>query len=204
MSRIANKPLDIPALSEYNAALVNSRRSSFGREASLDTFDDIDHQILALLQDDGRISNADIAAKVGLSPSSALARLRKLGETKVITGFAAVLDQEKVGLPTTAYVFITLRHHRRKLADSFLAKVQAIPAIMECYHITGKADYLLRVVSKDIPGYRALLMDSIVTMPEVESVETMFVLRTEKRDLRLPLGDRGVRSSVSEGQTEGG
>ncbi len=154
----------------------------------MENLDDIDIQILALLQEDGRMTNADVATRVGLSPSAALARMRKLNETGVIKGFAAILDEDKVGQPTTAYVFITLTHHRRKLAESFLAKVRALPAIMECYHITGKADYLLRVVCKDIPDYRSLLMDHIVAMPEVESVETMFVLRTEKRDLRLPLG----------------
>jgi len=153
----------------------------------MEALDDVDRQILALLQDDGRMANADIAARVGLSPSAALARLRKLTEARIVRGFTAILDEEKLGQPTTAYVFVTLTHHQRKLAESFLAKVQAIPAIMECYHITGKADYLLRVVCKDIPDYRNLLMEQIVSMPEVESVETMFVLRTEKRDLRLPL-----------------
>ena len=153
----------------------------------MEALDDVDRQILALLQDDGRMANADIAARVGLSPSAALARLRKLTEARIVRGFTAILDEEKLGQPTTAYVFVTLTHHQRKLAESFLAKVQAIPAIMECYHITGKADYLLRVVCKDIPDSRNLLMEQIVSMPEVESVETMFVLRTEKRDLRLPL-----------------
>ena len=149
--------------------------------------DSVDRRILALLQEDGRMTNADIAARVGLSPSAALARLRRLSDEGVVKGFTAILDEEKVGQPTTAYVFVTLTHHQRKLAESFLAKVQATPAIMECYHITGKADYLLRVVCRDIPDYRELLMEQIVSMPEVESVETMFVLRSEKRDPRLPL-----------------
>lgn len=154
----------------------------------MEILDDIDLQMLTILQEDGRIANADIAARVGLSPSAALARMRKLNETHIIKGYTAILDEEKIGQPTTAYVFITLTHHRRKLAESFLAKVREIPAIMECYHLTGKADYMMRVVCKDIPDYRTLLMDHVVTMPEVETVETMFVLRTEKRDLRLPLG----------------
>src|SRR5512142_1987044 len=113
---------------------------------SMEALDPIDRQILALLQHDGRMTNADIAAQVGLSPSAALARFRKLCDDRVIRGFSAILDEEKVGQPTTAYVFVTLTHHQRKLAESFLAKVQTMPAIMECYHITGQADYLLRVV----------------------------------------------------------
>ncbi len=137
------------------------------------------------------MTNADLATRVGLSPSAALARLRKLGEEGVIKGFTAILDEEKVGQPTTAYVFVTLTRHRRKLAESFLARVREMPAIMECYHVTGKADYLLRIACRDIPDYRSLLMDRIVTMPEVESVETMFVLRMEKRDPRLPLSRQG-------------
>lgn len=153
----------------------------------METLDSIDRQILTLLQADGRMPNANIAARVGLSPSAALTRLRRLCDAKVIKGFTAILDEEKVGQPTTAYVFVTLTHHQRKLAESFLANLQAMPAVMECYHVTGKADYLLRVVCKDIPDYRNVLMEQIVSMPEVNSVETMFVLRTEKRDPRLPL-----------------
>jgi len=149
--------------------------------------DDIDLKILDILQGDADVTDKHLAKRVGLSPSSVLARLRKLKTEGIIKRYVAILDEEKLQKSTVAYVFVTLSRHEVRIAQSFVTKIQENPYIMECSHITGKADYLLRVVAKDIPQYREILMERIVPMKEIESVQTWFVLRTEKRETKLPI-----------------
>jgi len=151
------------------------------------SFDDIDLEILNILQEDSAVSDKHLAERVGLSPSSVLVRLRKLKKEGIIKRYVAILDEEKLQKSTVAYVFITLSRHEVKIAQSFVEKIRENPYVMECSHITGKADYLLRVVAKDIPQYREILMERIVPMREIESVQTWFVLKTEKRETRLPI-----------------
>ena len=153
----------------------------------LNSFDDIDLQILDILQEDADVPDKRIAERVGLSPSSVLARLRKLKSEGIIRRYVAILDEEKLQRSTVAYVFVTLSRHDVKIARSFVKKIRGNPFVMECSHITGKADYLLRVVARDIPQYREILMERIVPMREIESVQTWFVLKTEKRETRLPI-----------------
>jgi len=151
------------------------------------SLDDIDLKILDILQEDADVPDKHLAKRVGLSPSSVLARLRKLKRDGIIKRYVAILDEEKLQKSTVAYVFVTLSRHDVKISQSFVKKISENPYVMECSHITGKADYLLRVVSKDIPQYRQILMERIVPMKEVESVQTWFVLKTEKRETRLPI-----------------
>jgi DNA-binding Lrp family transcriptional regulator len=153
----------------------------------LNSLDDIDIGILNILQEDADVPDNRLAKRVGLSPSSVLARLRKLKKEGIIKRYVAILDEEKLQKSTVAYVFVTLARHEVKIAQSFVKKIRENPYVMECSHITGKADYLLRVVAKDIPQYRQILMERIVPMKEIESVQTWFVLKTEKRETRLPI-----------------
>ncbi len=156
-----------------------------------DCVDNIDIEILSILQNDSSISNNKLAELVGLSPSSVLARVRRLKNEGYIKKYVAILNEKKLDKSTVAYVFVTLSPHKTEVAKRFIEKINEIPHVMECYHITGKADYLLRIVSKDIPEYRRILMDHLISMEEVESVQTWFVLKTEKRDTRLPLSWEG-------------
>jgi len=149
--------------------------------------DDIDIEILNILQEDADIPDKRLAERVGLSPSSVLARLRKLKKEGIIKRYVAILDEEKLQKSTVAYVFVTLSRHEVKIAQSFVKKIRENPYVMECSHITGKADYLLRVVARDIPQYREILMERIVPMKEIASVQTWFVLKTEKRETRFPI-----------------
>jgi DNA-binding Lrp family transcriptional regulator len=151
------------------------------------SFDDIDLEILNILQEDADVPDKHLAKRVGLSPSSVLARLRKLKKEGIIKRYVAILDEEKLQKSTVAYVFVTLARHEVKIAQSFVKKIRENPYVMECSHITGKADYLLRVVAKDIPQYREILMGRIVPMKEIASVQTWFVLKTEKRETGLPI-----------------
>jgi Lrp/AsnC family leucine-responsive transcriptional regulator len=153
--------------------------------------DDIDIKILDILQLDSDIPNNRLARLVNLSPSSVLGRVRRLKREGYIRKCVAILDEEKIGKSTTAYVFITLSPHKPAIARSFVKKIQGNPHVNECSHITGEADYLLRVVARDIPEYRDVLFGTLISMPEVETVRTWFVLKTEKRDTRFPIRSTG-------------
>ncbi len=161
---------------------------------NINFIDSIDLKILDMLQNDSSIPNSRLSKKVGLSPSSALSRVKRLKREGYIKKYVAILNEETVGKSTVAFVFVTLFPHKPDVAKRFVEKIQDVTHVMECYHITGKADYLLRVVARDIPEYRDLLVDTLISMDEVESVQTWFVLKTEKRDTRLPIkGSQVVR-----------
>jgi len=149
--------------------------------------DELDLKILNILQADADIPNNRLAKMVSLSPSAVLGRVRKLKKAGVIRKFVAILDEEKLRTPMVAYVFVTLSPHKPSVAQSFLKKILENPYVTECSHITGDADYMLRVVARDIPEYRKILMERLISLKEVETVRTWFVLKTEKRDTRLPV-----------------
>lgn len=151
------------------------------------SLDKIDLAILHALQEDCSIANNELAGKVGLSPSACLARTKKLRENGFIRGFVAVVDEESVGLMITAFGFITLAHHDRETAESLLERIREMPQVTECWHVTGRADYLLKIVVQDISAYRDFLMDTLIPMPGVDHVETIIALKAEKRSLQLPL-----------------
>jgi Lrp/AsnC family leucine-responsive transcriptional regulator len=103
------------------------------------------------------------------------------------------VDQDKVGLPVSTFTFVTLSKHSRKAAIAFLKKIEKMPEVMECYNMTGQADYLLKIVSPDIARYRDFVMDGLIEIPGVQHVETLVVLKTEKRSFSLPLGTPAAR-----------
>ena len=107
----------------------------------------IDLNILSLLQTDARISNVELAEKVGLSPSPCARRVRHLEEDGYISGYAALVEQKKVGLPVSVFVSVTLEKQVEKSLEQFESAITARPEVMECYLMTGDADYLLRVVT---------------------------------------------------------
>ncbi|OPZ83818.1 MAG: Leucine-responsive regulatory protein [bacterium ADurb.Bin429] len=149
--------------------------------------DDVDLAILRQLQADALITNAELATKVSLSPSACLSRTRRLQERGVIKQFAAIVDEKKIGFGITVFAFVTLSKHSRRIAESFLKRMETIAQVMECYNITGHADYLLKIVATDISAYRDFLTDQILEIPEVQHVETLVVLKTEKRTFALPV-----------------
>jgi len=154
--------------------------------------DDVDLAMLRLLQADASITNAELAANVGLSPSACLSRTKRLRERGFIEKFTAVVDEKKVGLTVTAFAFVTLAKHSRSAADSFLRQIESIAQVMECYNITGCADYLLKIVALDMSAYRDFVIDQVIEIPEVEHVETLVVLKTEKRSFELPLEQSSI------------
>ena len=146
-----------------------------------------DVQILNALQNDGRLSNAELADKVALSPSACLRRLHLLMQGELVAGTHLVLNQKAAGYPGTAYVFITLDGQDRKNLDAFEARVNLVPQIQECYLLAGHSDYLLRVIFQDMQDLERLHSEVLTRMPGVSRVQSTLTLRTVKRTARLPL-----------------
>ena len=149
--------------------------------------DDIDRQILEILQAEGRLPNARIAERVGLSPPSVLERIRKLEEREIILGYAAQVDGGRLGLKTTVFVSVSLTFHRRESIEEFRQVILEIPEVLECYHLTGESDFLLKIVVPDIENYEDFLLHKLTCIDSVSQVKSSFVLSTLKRNTRLPL-----------------
>jgi Lrp/AsnC family leucine-responsive transcriptional regulator len=154
------------------------------------TLDRYDRQILQVLQEDGRISNQDLADRIGLSPSPCLRRVRALEEAGIIAGYRAVLDARKLGLTLMALIHISMDRHTPERFENFEAEIRAIPEIVECLLITGQdADYQLKAVVRDMDAYQELLLDRITRIPGVTGVHSSFVLRRVVDRTALPVGD---------------
>lgn len=149
--------------------------------------DEKDIQILSLLQADGRITNADLAKKVNLSPPSALQRVRALEKAGLIKGYVALLDPDRLGLRLTAIVMVRLSLHQERPIEQFRKSVQDIPEILECYHVSGEFDFLLKVVVKDIRAYEQLVREKLTKIKGLQQLNTSFVLGVPKQTTSLPL-----------------
>ncbi|MEN9424580.1 MAG: hypothetical protein RL122_1963 [Pseudomonadota bacterium] len=150
--------------------------------------DRYDWHILQVLQDNGCISNQDLADRIGLSPSPCLRRVRLLQEAGFITGYRALLDAKKLGLSLMALIHISMDQHTPERFDTFEARITAIPEVLECLLITGQsADYQLKVVVKDMDAYQELLLNRITRIPGVTGVHSSFVLRRVVDKTALPL-----------------
>jgi Lrp/AsnC family leucine-responsive transcriptional regulator len=149
--------------------------------------DAIDRKILAALQADGRISLTDLAAKVGLSPSPCLRRIRILERAGIIARYVAVLDQGKIGLPVSVFVSIKLESQRQQALDRFTKAISRWPEVLECYLMTGPRDYLLRVVVADLAAYDRFLKQKLTTVDGVASIESSFALEQVKYTNVLPI-----------------
>lgn len=149
--------------------------------------DEVDIHILALLQTDGRITNADLAKKVGLSPPSVLQRVRALEKAGLIRGYFAVLDAERLGLKITALAMVSLSLHQEQPIERFRRSVMDIPEILECYHVSGEFDFLLKIVVRDIRGYEQLIREKLSKIKGIGQIKTSFVLATTKHTTQIPL-----------------
>ena len=140
--------------------------------------DKFDHHILSLLQQNGRLSNQELADQVGLSPSACLRRFKGLEESGIIKGYQAILDAKKLGLDLMALVHISMDKHTRERFADFEAQVQKIDKVTECLLLTGQsADYQLKVVVKDLEAYQELLLNTLTQIEGVSGIHTSFVLR---------------------------
>jgi Lrp/AsnC family leucine-responsive transcriptional regulator len=150
--------------------------------------DRYDRQILAVLQQEGRISNQDLADRIGLSPSPCLRRVRTLEESGLITGYRAFLDAKKLGLTLMALIGISMDLHTPERFAQLEASISEIPEVLECLLITGQqSDYQLKVVVRDMDAYQDLLLNKITRIQGVTGVHTSFVLRRVVDRTALPV-----------------
>ncbi len=149
--------------------------------------DSIDRRILASLQDDGRLSNLDLADKIGLSPSPCSRRVRLLEEDGFIRRYVALLDPAAIDLPVHVFVNVTLEKQVKANLETFERSILDRPEVMECYLMTGEADYLLRVVVPDLAAYEHFVLDHLTHIPGVASIKSSFALKQVQYRTALPL-----------------
>ena len=150
--------------------------------------DAIDRKILAVLQADGRITAQDLGARVGLTASPCLRRIRILEEAGVIRRYVAMVDQRAAGFPVSVFVSVKLERQREEELDRFAAAIARWPEVLECYLMTGPRDYLLRVVAPDLEAYESFLKDKLTRLDGVQSIESSFALGQVKYTNVLPVG----------------
>jgi Lrp/AsnC family leucine-responsive transcriptional regulator len=155
--------------------------------------DRIDTAILEHLQKDGHATTAELSEAVGLSPSPCHRRQKLLEEEGIITGYVALLNQEKVGLPINVFVSVELTSQAEEQMAQFERAVADCPEVMECYEMAGTADYLLRVVAPDLHAYEELLRTRLTRIPAVRGVRSAFALKRLIYRTNLPLRRRPHR-----------
>ncbi len=149
--------------------------------------DRTDLLLLAELQRNGRLTNADLAERIHLSPSACLRRVQRLERDGVIAGYRADVSAERLGLGLQAFVRVQLKHHDSAAVAGFAALVNGWEEVVACHALTGDMDYLLQVVVRDLEHFSRFLLDRLLNQPAVDDVNSSFVLRTVKADRGLPL-----------------
>jgi Lrp/AsnC family transcriptional regulator, leucine-responsive regulatory protein len=152
-------------------------------------FDRIEKSILSALQQQGRISNVDLAEQIGLSESPTFRRVRQLESAGVIAGYAAIVDQRKLGLDVTAFVQVSMEKQPDSATEAFHERVKAEPHIIECHAMSGSHDYLMKVVARNIDHFSEICMQRILKFPGVDHVESSFSLAEIKHSRVLPAAD---------------
>ena len=147
--------------------------------------DSKDKYLLEELQANSRITNAELAKRIGLSPSSTLERVKKLEISGFIDKYIAILNPRKAGYSCFTFVEVKLARHGETPVEDFISSIAHIPEVLECHHITGEADFLLKVATKDIPSYEELILHQLSALANVQSMKTSVVLSTFKSETKL-------------------
>jgi len=144
--------------------------------------DPINRRILHVLQTDGRISNSDLASRVGLSPSACLRRVQELERAGIITGYRAVVSPEALGIGFTAYVGVGLSKHTKESQSAFEQAIARSPEVRECHNITGAIEYILRVEARDLASYKHFHTEVLGALAQVATITTYVVMGSPKDD----------------------
>jgi Lrp/AsnC family leucine-responsive transcriptional regulator len=148
--------------------------------------DRTDLQILKILQGNSKITNLDLSKKIGLSPAPTLERVKKLEQSGIVQSYHAQVNPNSIGLSVKTFVLVSLAWQKENALNNFLDKVKTIDEIVECYIITGEADFLMKIVCKDIPTYEKLLFKTLSQIEEIERLKTLMTLSTVKDSKILP------------------
>lgn len=151
--------------------------------------DETDRKIIRILQDNGRITNSELAKSVGLTTTPTLERVRRLEREGIISGYSARIDAESVGKGLTVFCSVTLTLHQLQMVEEFCAHVEALPEVISCYHITGDADFLLKVVVRDTKEYELVMREKLTRLPGVQKLHTNIVLSTKKENANIPVSE---------------
>ena len=151
------------------------------------SLDDIDKDLLASLQEDGRMTNVDLAARVGLTPPPCLRRVRALEESGVIRGYHADLDAAKLGYAITVFAMVSLKSQAEDALRQFEDHVRGLPEVRECHMLNGEIDFILKIVSRDLQSFQEFLTSKLTPAPNVDSVKTSLTIRTAKQQPGVPL-----------------
>ncbi|MEO9485831.1 MAG: Lrp/AsnC family transcriptional regulator [Ekhidna sp.] len=149
--------------------------------------DKIDRKILDILQSNAKITNAQLSKDIGLSPAPTLERVKKLETSGIIKSYHAKLDTDKVGLGVHTFVQVSLKGHNKKNIDAFINEINAIPEVIECHHITGSGDFILKIISSDIQSYQKLMLEKVSEIEVVDGLQSMIILSTFKDSKVMPV-----------------
>ncbi len=152
------------------------------------TLDELDHFLIQSLQADARQSNAELARQVDLSATGLQKRLRRLEDAGVITGYVAQIDREAVGYDMLCFVQVTLQRHAPDAVDNFRREVQTMAEVLECHHLTGEFDYLLKVIVRNRKHLEKFILHTLTPVPGMDKIRTSLVLSEIKNTTAVPLG----------------
>lgn len=151
-----------------------------------DKIDKIDAHILQILQENSKITNLELSKRIGLSPAPTLERVKKLENNDTIQSYHAKVNPQALGLQVRTFVLVSLAWQKENALDNFLKKIESIKEITECYIITGDADFLLKIVCKDLPTYEQLLFKTLSQIEQIERLKTLMTLSVVKDEKVLP------------------
>ena len=151
------------------------------------TLDTIDRKLLSELQSEGRVTNVDLARRVGLTAPPCLRRVRALEEDGVIRGYHADLDPSKLGFAITVFAMVSLRSQAEEDLRAFENHIKTLPEVRECHMLNGEIDFILKIVSKDLQSFQEFLTSKLTPAPNVASVKTSLTIRTAKHEPGVPL-----------------
>lgn len=149
--------------------------------------DSTDKQILNLLQENARITNVELASKVGISPPAMLERVKRLEKVGFLKKYVAVINPDKVGKNIIALISVWLSAHQLSSIDSFKKQIDKFDEVLECYHIAGEEDFILKIMSNNIKDVEAFLLQKLTKIPGVSKVNTKFVLSTVKYETKIKI-----------------
>lgn len=151
--------------------------------------DELDRQILTELQRDARQANAEVARRLSLSPPAVHARIKRLEEQGYVRGYTALLDRERLGFDMLCFIQISLQLHQIEQVNHFRTTIQQIPEVLECHHVTGEYDYLLKIAVRNRQELERLVMEKLTPIPGVARIHTSLVFSEIKASTALPLID---------------
>ncbi len=144
--------------------------------------DETDIKIIQILQNNGRITNAELAKQIKISPPPTLERVKKLEKGGVIKKYVALVEPAEIGIESFSFMEVTLSRHGKDAVNKFIRAVQKVDEVMECHHITGDADFLLKIAVENIRAYENLVLNRLTDLPNIQHLKTTMVLSTLKNE----------------------